>query len=90
MPICPASQVYQKLKLRSLAETTMTDGERENAREHVLHKACICHDLAGGVLVKNGIDTTATTAICPGPNIVNFKKTATLSEMIGHIMDVFR
>ncbi|OGR88856.1 MAG: hypothetical protein A2992_09260 [Elusimicrobia bacterium RIFCSPLOWO2_01_FULL_59_12] len=85
VPICPASQAYQRLKLRQLAEATMTEDERALAREGALRKACICHDLAGGATVKNDIDPAATTAVCPGPNIVNFKRIVTLREMVGHI-----
>jgi len=51
----------------------------------VLAKSCICNDLAGAATLKNGIDRSATPAICCGPNIVNFSRVATLEEMVGHI-----
>ena len=51
----------------------------------MLAKSCICHDLAGAATLKNGIDPTATPAVCCGPNIVNFARVATLEEMVGHI-----
>ena len=54
-------------------------------REEVLAKSCICHDLAGTATRKSGIDPAATPAVCPGPNIVNFTRVATLEEMVGHI-----
>jgi hypothetical protein len=84
-PICTASRAYQKLKLEHLAQENLTDAQREAVREIVLNKSCICHDLAGGATVKNGIDPAATPALCCGPNIVNFSKIATLEEMVGHI-----
>ena len=34
---------------------------------------------------SGGIDPAATPAVCPGPNIVNFSRVATLQEMVGHI-----
>ena len=48
-------------------------------------KSCICHDLAGAATRNYGIDPAATPAVCPGPNIVNFSRIATLEEMVGHI-----
>jgi hypothetical protein len=84
-PICTASRSYQKLKLERLEQENLTAAQREAVREMVLSKSCICHDLAGGATVKNGIDLAATPAVCCGPNIVNFSKIATLEEMVGHI-----
>ena len=83
-PVCTASRAYQKLKLAQLdAETP--DENTARRRAEVLAKACICHDLAGGATINAGIDPTATTALCCGPNIVNFSRTATLKEMVDHI-----
>lgn len=84
-PICTASRSYQKLKLEQLEREDLTEAQRAAMREMVLNKSCICHDLAGGATVKNGIDPDATPAVCCGPNIVNFSKIATLEEMVGHI-----
>jgi len=85
LPICMASNVYQCLKLFHLLKEGWTEKQLQIIREKVLSKACICHDLAGGVTKKYGIDPAAKTAVCPGPNIVNFSKSATLEEMIDHI-----
>jgi hypothetical protein len=85
LPICTASRAYQKLKLESIKQDALTDAQRAEVREAVLRKACICHDLAGGATVKNGIDPSATPAVCCGPNIAHFSKIATLEEMVGHI-----
>jgi hypothetical protein len=84
-PICTASRQYQRLKLEQIAGEDLTDQERDAARQRVLEKSCICHDLAGGATLKYGIDPAATPAICCGPNIVNFSRIATLEEMVGHI-----
>ena len=84
-PICKASREYQKLKLQELATSDLSLEKLEVLRTEVLNKSCICNELGGGVLVKNNIDPKAISAICPGPNLVNFKKLATLKEMIDHI-----
>jgi hypothetical protein len=85
VPICTASRQYQKLKLEQLEREKLTDERRAAERERVLAKSCICHDLAGGTTLKCGMDPAATTAVCCGPNIVNFSKIATLEEMVSHI-----
>jgi len=85
VPICTASRAYQKKKLEHLAEEGLTPEQFERVREHVLAKSCICHDLGGGAMINYGIDTKATPAVCPGPNIADFSKVATLEEMIDHI-----
>lgn len=84
-PICTASREYQKLKLESLEHENLTQQQREHLRESVLAKSCICHDLAGGVLRKTGLDGKAAPAVCCGPGILDYSKIATLEEMVGHI-----
>lgn len=84
-PICTGSRQYQRLKLEQIDREDLTDDQRTAARQRVLEKSCICHDLAGGATLKHGIDPAATPAVCCGPNIVNFSKIATLEEMVGHI-----
>jgi hypothetical protein len=81
-PLCVASRAYQMRKLAQLESAGMLDAKR---REAVLSKSCICHDLSGGAANRLGFARQATSAICPGPNIVYFKATATLEEMAGHI-----
>ncbi len=84
-PICTASREYQKLKLAQLEGMDLPEEQRAALREGVLAKSCICNDLAGTATRKNGIDPTATPAVCCGPNIVNFSRIARLEEMVGHI-----
>jgi hypothetical protein len=85
LPICTASAAYQKRKLKQLETDPPAPELAETARQTVLAKACICHDLAGGATIKNKIDPEATTSVCCGPNIVNFSRIASLEEMVGHI-----
>jgi hypothetical protein len=84
-PICLASQAYQRAKLKKLGEADWVSEDRSRESAQVLVKSCICHELAGGALLKNKIDSEITPAVCCGPNIVNFSRIATLEEMIGHI-----
>ncbi len=85
VPLCTASRAYQKRKLEHLDAEGLTPEQRKVVEAGVLAKSCICHDLAGGATLKHGINPEATTAVCSGPNIVNFGKLATLEEMVGHI-----
>jgi hypothetical protein len=85
IPMCPASRVYQKRALAALGANGSTPAGVEKAADGIRAKSCICHDLGGGVLLRYGIDRLATTAVCPGPNIVNFKRVASLDEMVGHV-----
>jgi hypothetical protein len=84
-PVCTASSVYQRLKLLHLKQEKCTKKQLDKKIEQLFSKSCICHDLAGCVTKKYGIDLKATTAVCPGPNIINFSKIATLGEMLNHI-----
>jgi hypothetical protein len=84
-PICVASRQYQRLKLEHLHQEPLSEPQRAAVRQSVLDKSCICHDLAGGATLKNGIDPAATPAVCCGPGIMDFFKIATLEEMVGHI-----
>jgi hypothetical protein len=83
--ICTASRAYQKLKLLSLTKENWTKTQLQIIKEKILAKSCLCHDLAGSATKKYGIDMNAKSAVCPGPNIVNFSKIATLAEMVSHI-----
>jgi hypothetical protein len=83
--VCKASLEYQKEKIAELQNMNLPAEEFEEFKQEILAKACICTDLAGGATIKNGINLNAITAICPGPNIINFNKIATLKEMVNHI-----
>lgn len=84
-PTCPASQVYQKRKLEHLPQEDLTPEQLTLIKEGLFAKACLCSDLAGGVVLKNRIEEKATPAVCCGPNIANFGRIASLEEMVGHI-----
>lgn len=84
-PLCVASRAYQSLKIKELASEGWPPEALSALEQGVVAKACICDDLAGGATVKLGIQPDAATAVCPGPNIVNFSKVASLREMVDHI-----
>ncbi len=86
-PICTASRQYQKLKIGQLNILGLDPEEYKIRFDHIVAKACICHDLGESAVVKNNIQTKVPgfTAICPGPNMAYFSKIVTLKEMVDHI-----
>lgn len=85
VPICLASQAYQKKKLTNLDKENLTPDQTRWVRQYILGKSCLCRDLAGAVERVLGINPNATTALCCGPNIINFSRISTLEEMVSHI-----
>jgi len=86
-PICTASTQYQLLKLDQIAQSEMSVDEKEQKREKVLSKACLCDHLGNGALINLGIlaEHRAPQAICPGPNIAYYDGKYSLREMVDHI-----
>ncbi|MDR8393173.1 hypothetical protein NC796_18605 [Aliifodinibius sp. S!AR15-10] len=86
-PICTASNQYQLLKLDQINQMDKDEAEKENMRQKVLDKACLCDHLGNGALIDLGIlkEHRAPQAICPGPNIAWFDRTYSLREMVDHI-----
>lgn len=86
-PICTASAKFQKLKLEQIETSELSGKAREKAIENVYDKSCICHELGGGALIKNGISTEEKikTAVCPGPSLSIFSKLVSLKDMTSHI-----
>ena len=85
IPICPSSRAYVKRKLQKLPEEELSAEQLAAAKDSVLSKSCICHDLGGGTALKYDIDPAATPSICCGPSIIDFSKISTLEEMVAHI-----
>ncbi len=85
IPICPASRVYVKRKLQHLPKEGLSAEQLAAAKDSVLRKSCICHDLGGSTTLKYDIDPAATPSICCGPSILDFSKISTLEEMVSHI-----
>lgn len=86
VPLCTASEAYQKRKLKELdGMESLSEEQYDTRRDLIVAKSCICHDLAGVATKKYGIDKDAMPAITCGPNIVNFSKEVGLDEMVDHI-----
>ena len=85
IPICPSSRLYVKRKLEHLPEEGLSAEQLAAAKDSVLSKSCICHDLGGATTLKYDIDPAATPSICCGPSILDFTKISTLEEMVAHI-----
>ncbi len=82
-PICVASRAYQQKKLEQLGLSPS-----DPAAAAITDKACICHELGGSAVIAygEGDETTISTAICPGPSIIPFRKPSySIEEMIDHI-----
>ncbi len=87
-PICTASRKYQKLKLEQLEKADLPEKEYQQQVDDLLSKECLCIGLSNsaGINYKVPIvEKLDAVTICPGPNIVNFSKRASLQEMTDHI-----
>lgn len=84
-PLCAASRVFMMKKIAKIRETETDPARQQELINQAMERACICHDLGGGVLRNYDIDDRCATCICCGPNIVYFSKQATLREMTDHI-----
>ncbi len=87
-PICTASRLYQRLKMRELEKSTADAGERQSIFSKIFEKSCICVGLGTPALPVNGLDTKIEgtgVSVCPGPNMAYFTKVVSLKEMVDHI-----
>jgi len=87
-PICTASIKYQKLKLEQLESSGLPEAELNKQKEDLLAKECLCVGLSNSAPVKYEepfLKKLTAVTICPGPNIANFTKIASLQEMTDHI-----
>jgi len=82
-PVCLASHDYQQQRLAQLKEQSPAPAPAQI--EQVIVKSCICHELGGSALLKYGLSTTITPAICPGPNLIWFRQRLNLDTLIHHI-----
>ena len=85
MPICISSRAYVRRKLEHLPAEGFSPEQLARVTEMVLGRLCICHELGGGTVQFHGITPRVNAMVCPGPNIADFSRTATLEEMVGHI-----
>ncbi|MGE8300224.1 hypothetical protein [Sphingobacterium paramultivorum] len=87
-PICTASRVYQHQKIQELQKQNLSVAEYDKAFDAITEKTCLCEGLAAPAYLKYNIQKSkeqTAVSICPGPNLVWFKKQYSLREMIDHI-----
>ncbi|MDT0689019.1 hypothetical protein RM549_04435 [Salegentibacter sp. F188] len=87
-PICTASRKYQKLKLEQLDSLDLPEEEYKKQKEDLLSKECLCVGLSNTATLNYKVPMVKkldAVTVCPGPNIVNFSKSASLQEMTDHI-----
>ena len=87
-PICTASRVYQHQKIQELQKQNLSAAEYDKAFDAITEKTCLCEGLAAPAYLKYNIQKNkeqTAVSICPGPNLVWFKKQYSLREMIDHI-----
>ena len=82
-PICVASHDYQHQRLAVLK--TQSPELSEAQVDQITRKSCICHELGGSTLRKYGLDSSVPPAVCPGPNLIYFRRRTNLDEMARHI-----
>ncbi len=86
-PICTASAQYQILKINQINDSDLPLDKKENEKNSVMDKTCLCTNLGTGSLIRLGImkPSYGRQAICPGPNIAWFNRSYSLDEMVDHI-----
>lgn len=86
-PICTASRQFQKNKVEEITAMQIPESEKEELKDSLFAKVCLCDHLANGALIKLGISPKSKSpqSICPGPNIVWFNRQYSLQEMADHI-----
>lgn len=87
-PICTASHKYQKIKIAQLQSLNLPEPEYKRQLNDVLGKECLCVGLSNAAAINYKqifIKKLNAVTICPGPNIANFSKVASLQTMTDHI-----
>ena len=88
--ICKASRKYQDSKIKELElnKSELTTQQYDQQFTEITEKLCLCIGLGTSVMMLNNIDRKVegdAVAICPGPNLAYYSKTASLQEMADHI-----
>lgn len=87
-PICTASKQYLTKKLSEVAESPLSEEEKQQKINLLTQKECLCVGLSNSTYLANGIEPDSKSGgitICPGPNLAYFKQVVSLKEMVGHI-----
>ncbi|MCH8107975.1 MAG: quinolinate synthase NadA, partial [Chloroflexi bacterium] len=81
-PLCTASRTYAKRKVEHLPSEGFSPSQLAARMNTVLSRACVCHELSGGVTRIYDIHPSVVALVCPGPNIADFSRTMSLDEMV--------
>lgn len=87
-PICTASRQYQNLKIEDLKKEGLEPDVFQKKYDETVEKTCLCTGLVNPVLIVNDLKIPIGiegVSICPGPNMLYFKKVMSLSEITEHI-----
>lgn len=87
-PICTASRVYQKTKIKELESQNLDKKELKKAVNEVVEKMCLCVGLSNPALITGEMNPhlqSQGVSVCPGPNIAYFSKISSLKEMVDHV-----
>lgn len=87
-PICTASRKYQKLKIAQLEAAGLPEAQLKQQIADLQSKECLCIGLSNAASHNYNVPLVKkldAVTICPGPNIANFSKIASLHEMTDHI-----
>ncbi len=87
-PICTASRRYQRLKIKSLDASVLSEADYNREYNKVIEKSCICVGLGTSALLENNVDTQREgpgVSVCPGPNMAYFSRKMSLKEISDHI-----
>jgi hypothetical protein len=85
-PICTASRQYMRELIKQIEQQNLTPKEKEHAINKMAEKSCLCIGLSTSLLKFYNIPLEGDfVTMCPGPNLVYFKRQYTLREMVDHI-----
>lgn len=87
-PICTASRVYQKQKIKQLDQLELPTAEYTKRYNDIVDKECLCIGLSNSAFLSNDLPPFRkqdSVTICPGPNMAYYSKVVTLGEMTDHI-----
>ena len=87
-PICTASHKYQKLKLKQIQHSDLSNEEKAKEAEKLFQKECLCTGLCNSVAKNYNFSFVKKmdfVTVCPGPNLAYFDGEYSLQELTDHI-----
>lgn len=87
-PICTASHKYQKLKLKQIQHSDLSNEEKTKEAEKLFQKECLCTGLCNSAAKNYNFSFVKKmdfVTVCPGPNLAYFDGEYSLQELTDHI-----